>query len=183
MSLEHVTTERLIGRRLAQSDLAGLLLLHGDPRVMRTLSRDGAPLSYEQTLQWLESNMEHWERYGFGTWLFRDKTNGAFVGRGGLRHTQAGGTDEIELGYAISSGCWGQGFATEIARAALRVGFVQLRLPELVCFTLTHNRASQCVMEKAGFRYERPITHAGLPHVFYRLTAEQWAQTEREPDK
>jgi RimJ/RimL family protein N-acetyltransferase len=44
----------------------------------------------------------------------------------------------------------------------------------VVCFTLTTNRASQRVMEKAGFEYERDIVHAGLPHVFYRITASGW---------
>ncbi len=47
-------------------------------------------------------------------------------------------------------------------------------MTEVVCFTLTTNRASQRVMEKAGFEYERDIVHAGLPHVFYRITASGW---------
>jgi RimJ/RimL family protein N-acetyltransferase len=38
-----------------------------------------------------------------------------------------------------------------------------------VSFTLPHNAASRRVMEKAGLTYERDITHAGLPHVLYRL--------------
>ena len=39
---------------------------------------------------------------------------------------------------------------------------------DIVCFTLPTNRASQRVMEKVGFVYERDITHANLPHVLYR---------------
>ena len=49
-----------------------------------------------------------------------------------------------------------------------------LQRPDLVCFTLTTNHASQRVMEKVGFRYECNVLHAGLPHVFYRLTASAW---------
>jgi RimJ/RimL family protein N-acetyltransferase len=45
---------------------------------------------------------------------------------------------------------------------------------DLVCFTLTTNHASQRVMEKVGFRYERDVLHAGLPHVLYRLSASAW---------
>jgi RimJ/RimL family protein N-acetyltransferase len=30
-------------------------------------------------------------------------------------------------------------------------------------------------MEKCGFRFERDITHAGRPHVLYRITAEEFA--------
>jgi RimJ/RimL family protein N-acetyltransferase len=40
-----------------------------------------------------------------------------------------------------------------------------------VSFTLTTNRASQRVMEKAGLGFDRRIEHAGLPHLLYRLSA------------
>jgi RimJ/RimL family protein N-acetyltransferase len=52
----------------------------------------------------------------------------------------------------------------------LKIGFELLKLPEIVCFTLTTNKASQRVMEKLGFKYERDIIHAHLPHLLYRLT-------------
>ena len=64
--------------------------------------------------------------------------------------------------------------ATVMAGAILTVAFEQLGMAEVVCFTLTTNRASQRVMEKVGFEYERDIVHAGLPHVFYRITASEW---------
>jgi hypothetical protein len=44
-------------------------------------------------------------------------------------------------------------------------------LADVVCLTLPTNRASQRVMEKAGFGYERDVVHTGLPHVLYRITA------------
>ncbi len=49
-------------------------------------------------------------------------------------------------------------------------------LPAIISYALPTNRASERVMEKQGFRYERDIVHAGLPHVFYRLTAAQWRE-------
>ena len=51
---------------------------------------------------------------------------------------------------------------------------MELQRLDLVCFTLPTNRASQHVMEKVGFRYERDGLYKNLPHVFYRLTVEQW---------
>ena len=47
-------------------------------------------------------------------------------------------------------------------------------MDEIVCFTWTENRASQNVMKKCGFVYERGFVHADLPHVLYRLTAADW---------
>ena len=52
----------------------------------------------------------------------------------------------------------------------LKIGFEIFKLREVVCFTLTSNQASQRVMEKLGFKYEREIMRANLPHLFYRLT-------------
>jgi [ribosomal protein S5]-alanine N-acetyltransferase len=173
-AIESFRTDRLVAAPLRPEDFADLCRLHGDPRVMATLSADGRPLPEEETRRALQRHLGHWERHGYGLWAFRDPTDGRFVGYCGLKHTEVGGNDEIELAYAVVADEWGQGLATEMAEAVLRVGFEHLGLTEVVCFTLTTNRASQRVMEKAGFAYEREIVHAGLPHVLYRLTAGEW---------
>ncbi len=64
---------------------------------------------------------------------------------------------------------WGKGLATEMARAIVKAGFEHLGLESIVAFTLPANFASRRVMEKAGLSYEREITWAAMPHVFYRL--------------
>jgi ribosomal-protein-alanine N-acetyltransferase len=159
--------------------------MHRDPRVMATLAPPGAPnglLSDEQTRQFLRRHLEHWERYGYGLWAFRDRANGRFVGRAGLSNTHVGGHDEVELAYALVAEYWGRGLATEMAREILAVAFEQFGLTDLVCFTLRTNRASRRVMEKVGFEYERDIVHAGQPHVLYRLTASGWKSEEESVD-
>ena len=58
-------------------------------------------------------------------------------------------TNEIEqLGYAFSRAHWGRGYATEVAREAIRVAFEVLELDGLVAQTTHANAASQKVMEK-----------------------------------
>ena len=61
-----------------------------------------------------------------------------------------------------------------MAEAGLDVGFGRLGLPEIGAWTLPTNLASQRVMEKLGFRYERDVQFAGLLHRCYRLAAEEW---------
>ena len=56
-------------------------------------------------------------------------------------------------------------------RESVRIGFTQLKLPELISFTQVTNLASRRVMEKAGFHYERDFTYANTPHVLYRQPA------------
>jgi len=74
----------------------------------------------------------------------------------------------------VLSGHWNQGFATEMVEASLRFGFEQLGLSEIGSWTLPINVASQRVMAKLGFRYEKDIDFAGLPHRFYRLVKDEW---------
>jgi [ribosomal protein S5]-alanine N-acetyltransferase len=159
-------TDRLIAKRLNVEDLDELCRMHQNPRVMATL---GGLRSDEQTQQFLRDNLRHWERHGYGLWMFRAQADGGFVGRGGLRHVHVGGHDEVELAYALMPTFWGGGLATEMARAILTVAFEHLGMADIVAFTLATNQASRRVMEKVGSQFERDIDHAGLPHVLYRI--------------
>jgi len=169
--VDEVQTSRLLLRRMRAEDLDDLTCMHLDPRVMATM---GGVRSPTETKEWLNRQRDHWERYGFGLWIASDRLTGQFVGRGGLHHVEIDGRDEIEVGYCFGAEFWGRGLATELARESVRVAFTVLRLPELVCFALTTNLASQRVMQKAGFHYERDRTWKDLPHVFYRLSEATW---------
>jgi ribosomal-protein-alanine N-acetyltransferase len=172
-SIDLCETNRLIAERIAQRHFDDLCQMHQDRKVMATLSATGEPLANEETQLRLEQLIDHWERYGFGFWACRDRDSGQFVGRGGLRRVSIDDESEVEVAYAVVSDHWGEGIATEMAELCVRTAFSKLRLPDLVCYTLPTNRASQRVMEKVGFQYERNIIHAGLDHVFYRLRADE----------
>ncbi len=163
MELPH--TRRLSAERLSDAHFGELCRMHRDERVMATL---GGTRSDEETRRFLRSNLDHWERHGYGLFVFRERTSGDFVGRGGLRRVALDGRDEIELAYAVMAEFWGRGLAREMAQASLELGFDRLGLADIVALTLTGNVASRRVMERLGFRFERDIVHAGLPHVHYR---------------
>ena len=169
--MPQLTTPRLIGTPAALSDLADLRRLHSDPHVVATLSPDGNPFTESQTRDFLSRAADHWATHNFGLWMLRDRITNDFIGYGGIKHTLVEGRDEIELAYAIASNRQGKGFANEISRAALKLGFDDLHLDRIVAFTLPHNRASRRVMEHCGFIYQRDFIHAGLPHVLYVLEA------------
>ena len=176
-SLESFHSARLIAERISEKHFDELLQMHRDGKVMATLG--GVRAEEVWTREFLMKSIAHWNEHGFGLWVFRDKTNGKFAGRGGLRHINVAGNEEVELAYALMSEYWGKGLATELAIASLKIGFERLVLANIVCFTMTTNYASQRVMQKAGFIYERDIIHANLPHVLYRMTAEAWKKLSR----
>lgn len=164
--IETFQTQRLLAERLRFQHLHEICMMHQNQKLMATL---GGVRSDEETKLFIFNNLHHWQSYGFGLWRFQDKVNHEFVGRAGLRNTDIDGINEVELAYALMPKFWGQGLATEMGEKILEIGFKLLNLQEIVCFTLTTNKASQRVMEKLGFKYEREIIRANLPHLFYRL--------------
>lgn len=180
--IDRLQTARLLLTRLRAEDFDDLHALHTNAEVMATL---GGVRSREETQRVLAALLADWEADGFGYWLARERGSGRFAGRGGLRRVLLEGRSEVEVGYAFMPELWGRGLATELARESMRVGFEELRLPELVCFTLTTNRASQRVMGKAGFRYVGDTVWANLPHVLHLLSASEWlpasAPSKRAP--
>jgi [ribosomal protein S5]-alanine N-acetyltransferase len=164
-------TARLLLTRLQAADFDDLHAMHSDPQVMATL---GGVRSRDETQRVLDLLVSNWETDGFGYWLARERASGGFAGRGGLRRVRLEGRPEVEVGYALMPAYWGRGLATELARESVRVAFAELGVRELVCFTLPINRASQQVMQRAGFRYAGDTVWADLPHVLYRLSAAEW---------
>ncbi len=170
--IERYTTDRLTARRICWADFEDAQQLHSDPLVARTLSADGLPLSEDTTRRMLRRAVVHWRTHRFGLWMFRCHENGDFIGRGGLIHYDAidvGGREEIGLAYAVLSPHWGRGYATEMGDVSLRIGFEHLGFDSIGAWTLPDNLASQRVMAKLGFRYERDIVFCGLSHRFFRL--------------
>lgn len=165
-AIEPRRTARLLLTRMRAQDFDQLHAFHSDPQVMATL---GGVRTRDETQRVLDELVAHWEQHGFGYWMAHNRETRAFAGRGGLRRVVLDGRPEVEVGYGFMPECWGQGLATELARESIRVAFEELQLPELVCFTLPTNRASQRVMEKAGFRYVGETVWANRPHVLYRL--------------
>lgn len=59
-----------------------------------------------------------------------------------------------ELGYTLRPDCWGRGYATEVARLLVRLGFGRLGLERLGATCDPGNAASVRVLENAGLRRE-----------------------------
>ena len=85
----------------------------------------------------------------------------------------------VAIGWRLMPEHWGQGLASEGARATLDFGFARLGLSEIVALTAVSNVRSRRVMERLGMTYnpaddfDHPLISPGHPlqrHVLYRLT-------------
>jgi RimJ/RimL family protein N-acetyltransferase len=116
----------------------------------------------------LERRIAQHERHGYSLWAVELKTSGRVIGVAGLVHLQDG--PEIEVGYRFRETHWGNGYATEAARAAIAFGFDELQLERIVAVTLPDNRASRRVLEKCGLTFLGRTFVYGHPHVKYAIT-------------
>jgi len=164
--MDAFATARLTAERLGPQHLDDLIPLHLDEAVSRYL---GGVRTAEQTRTYLDANLAHWDRHGFGLWVIRDQ-DGRFLGRAGLRHLDIQGVDEIEIAYTFHQAYWGLGYASEIAAALRDIGFCAMGLPDLVGIVLVDNLASRRVLEKTGFIFERVYRNDGHDLALLRRT-------------
>jgi ribosomal-protein-alanine N-acetyltransferase len=166
LGVDRIATERLVGRRPEPGDADDYVRFFTDPRTPEELWPEHLRTA-DRAREILAASVRHWERFGFGVWTVL--LGGEVIGRVGMQHTRVAGRPEVELVWFIHPDRWNRGYATEMAREAVRIGFEVLELDDIVAFTVDANAPSRAVMERLGMTYERDIDHAGMPHVLYRL--------------
>jgi ribosomal-protein-alanine N-acetyltransferase len=172
-----LTTDRLALERFSATDLDWLAALHADPDVMRHV---GGPHSREQVSAVLENRILGYydEHPGLGTWKTIERSTGAPIGLHLLNNIQ--GETLMQVGYFLHKNAWGKGYGTEMARALVRYGFVDLKLPQITAMTGLDNLASQRVLLKSGLRRNgtRAFTHPAYaahgPQAWFERDAREW---------
>jgi RimJ/RimL family protein N-acetyltransferase len=172
-----LTTARLVLRRWRDSDRKPFQVLNADPRVMEFFPSLLTPKETDRGIARIE---QHFDRHGFGLYAAELIETETFIGFIGLNipEFEAPFMPAVEIGWRLAYDYWGQGLATEGARAVVHLAFEGLRLPSLVSFTTTANLRSRRVMEKIGMVHDPAgdFDHPRLPeghrlrrHVLYRL--------------
>ena len=180
-------TPRLVLRGWRAGDLAPFARLCADPAVMEHFP---SRLDRGESERMVERIQPVFDRHGFGLWAVEVPGRADFVGYVGLLPADFVAPGAIEVGWRLAAEAWGQGYATEGALAALRFGFEQRGLDEIVSFTVPANRRSRRVMEKLGMRHEpeRDFDHPRVDaarhphlvrHVLYALRADAWRTSRR----
>lgn len=176
----HIETERLLLRDWTDSDAAPFAALNADPRVMEFFAK---ALTREESDAVMADARARLATDGYGKYATEEKSSGRFIGYIGLAPVdfEASFAPAIEIGWRLARTAWGNGYATESAKAVADHAFTNLGLAELVSFTTEWNRPSRRVMEKIGmthdpaedFEYPKlPPGHKLRRHVLYRLTRE-----------
>jgi RimJ/RimL family protein N-acetyltransferase len=179
IELADIPTDRLILRQWRDDDRPRFAALNGDPETMRFYA---STLSRDESDAYADRSRSHLAQHGWGLWAVEH--DGHFIGYTGLSTPSwvtpfetAGDHPVVEIGWRYLKSAWGNGYATEAAKAALKVGFEQVGLDEIVSFTAVSNQPSWRVMERIGMTrnpaddFEHPNLPEGHPlsrHVLYR---------------
>jgi ribosomal-protein-alanine N-acetyltransferase len=180
--------ERIALRPWRNSDRDAFAAMNADAEVMRhfpsTLTREQSDAMFER----LRTAMG--ER-GWGLWCV--DAGGECAGFCGLAVPRFvppfrfEGAQCVEIGWRLRREFWGQGYASEAARLALRYGFDVLKLAEIVSFTSRSNERSQAVMRRIGMTHDaqsdfmHPNIAADDPlaaHVLYRIASADWMKQQ-----
>ena len=108
--------------------------------------------------------------HDFGHWVAILEDSGEFAGQCGLTVQEVEGKNEVEIGYLFLRKYWGQGLATEAARAARDYGFNTLGYERLVSLIVPgKNLASRRVAEKVGLTLEKEVEKWGKRICVYAI--------------
>jgi RimJ/RimL family protein N-acetyltransferase len=174
-------TERLLMRPLTAYDADALLAYRGRADVCRYVPFE--PMTREVINERLSSQWARTELTDEGQAL----TLGVVVAEtGGLigdvvlfwhSRLHAGG----ELGYVVNPDFGGRGFATEAARAVLRLGFEELGLHRVVARVDERNHSSVRLARRLGMRQEARLVHNEFfkgewsTELDFAMLSEEWS--------
>jgi ribosomal-protein-alanine N-acetyltransferase len=172
MSTPVLHTERLVLRPFTPSDEETLFRLWNDADVRRFLW-DDQPVARETVREQIAQSQADFRERGHG--LFLVERADAVIGAAGLFRLP--GEAWVELIYALLPSAWGQGLATEAARAVLRFGFESAGLEEILAGADLANAASLRVIERLGMtgEHERVVGPARVPVRYRRMRREDFA--------
>ena len=143
-TLAVLETKRLVLRAPCRKDAKELARLINDRRIAINTARIPHPYSVEDAEQFIVAVNGKGGEVAFVITL-----DDALIGGCGVAHSDTG----AELGYWVGVPFWGQGFATESARAVIDYAFGSLGHEVLEAGARVSNPASRRVLEKCGFQW------------------------------
>lgn len=148
-----LTTDRLALREFTESDWLAVWAYQSDPLYLRYYPwTERAAEDVRQFVRELVAQQHEEPRTKFQLAVVLKATN-QLIGNCGIR-MKAAGAHEADIGYELAPAYWGQGYATEAARAIVQFGFSQLRLHRISAWCIADNIGSVRVLEKLGMRQE-----------------------------
>ncbi|UOQ48995.1 GNAT family N-acetyltransferase [Gracilibacillus caseinilyticus] len=157
-----IETERLDLRELKLEDAHQLSKVLSDPDSMQYYSE---PFTPEKVKNWINWNIENYQKYHHGLWAVVLKEIGQCIGDCGITMQKIDGDIVPEIGFHIIKEYGNQGYATEAALACKKYAFDILKFPAVYSYTTTDNIPSQRVAEKIGMQKLKSFEKNGQKQI------------------
>ncbi len=148
MLVPTLNTERLCLRQHELADIPELTRLIGAREVAANLLRVPHPYTEQDARTFITSRKQSSD----ADFAISLRSEDRLIGGIGLQIDSA--NPRAELGYWLGVPYWGQGYATEAARAAVEYGFQTLGLHRIWAGVFAGNSVSANVLRKSGMRHE-----------------------------
>ncbi len=161
-----IHSERLTLRSWRESDRDAFAALNAAPEVMQDL---GGPLARGDSDAKFDRYVASFDQHGFCRWALED-SDGRLLGYAGVMPSRSGHPlgPHAEIGWRLVRSAWGQGFATEAAKASLRDVFERVHLKAVLAYASAGNVRSQAVIKRLN------MERAALLDYSEPLGAEMW---------
>ena len=166
-------TERLTLRKPTLADVKAIAGLANDRRIAENTRRLPHPYSQDHAIEFVRGSAND----NRGT-VFLIENNFVPVGVVGVDWRRP---DAPELGYWLGVEHWGQGFATEAARAVIDFTFEEFDVEHLMSGARVANPSSRNILEKCGFQWSGVELHrfealgSSTPVDCFRLARSVWS--------
>ena len=165
-------TDRLLFREFTTEDAPLILQLNSDPEVVKYVHEHPVSNLVMALANITDRILPQYALYGYGRWAVHIKETHEFIGWCGIKYRPE--SAEIDLGYRFQKKYWGNGYATEAAKATLQYGFSQLQLPIITAHAHIENLASLKVIENCGMHFVKFEELEGCPVKTYHLPNPAW---------
>jgi RimJ/RimL family protein N-acetyltransferase len=169
MYLNKIETRRLKFRTLTTADTKIWESFFINNPNLEYLGLDNSLNIQEQSIDWINRQLERYKCKRFGHHALIEKHSGKFIGQAGILTQEIEGKTEIEIGYHILPVFWRQGFATEAALKIRDFAFENEIASSLISIIDIRNKGSQRVAEKLRMKVEKQIKLYGLNVFIYRV--------------
>jgi RimJ/RimL family protein N-acetyltransferase len=177
-----VRSARMLLRPFEASDLDALAAVFSNPEVWQFPY--GRAFTRDETARFLDAQLAEWDECGFGCWLAVLTSTQVPVGYVGLSVPMflPEILPAVEVGWRFDPAVWGQGLASEGARAALEQGFTTLGLSEICSLPQSENPRSFAVCERIGMTFRRTVDcpatdrRGAVQARMYTMSADEWSQ-------
>jgi RimJ/RimL family protein N-acetyltransferase len=170
-------TPRLRLRKFTRDDVEALEAVLGDPIAMKWYA---APFDREGVTTWIERNINRYGNEGYGLWAMVLKSSGEMIGDCGCVNQEVEERPVIEIAYHVRRDLWGNGYATEAARACIQYAFDKLGAQRVVSMIRPGNVNSRRVAEKNGLTCEKIVFWKNFDHCIYEKSKSQLAADFRK---